>query len=59
MTKLVIALILVGAILMSGLMALLRNANRPMAPPDVMERVKRRARELEEQDERERREEDR
>lgn len=53
MTKLVIALIIVAAVLLSGLMALLRNANRPLAPPDVLERAKARNRELEEQEKRE------
>ena len=53
MTKFVIAFVIVAAILISGLTALLRNWQRPLAPPDVLERAKRRNRELEEQEARE------
>jgi hypothetical protein len=59
MTKFVIAMIIVVAMLLSGFMALLRNVNRPIAPPDVLERAKQRNRELEEQERREREAEDR
>jgi hypothetical protein len=55
MTKLVIALILVAAILVGGLMKLLRTVNQPMGTPEQLERAKQRNRELEEQEERERR----
>jgi hypothetical protein len=55
MTKFIIAIIIVGFVLIGGLVALLRNRRMPMASPEVLERVKQRNRELEEQ---ERREED-
>jgi hypothetical protein len=55
MTKLIIAVILVGVILLGGLMKLLRNSRMPMGSPEALERAKQRNRELEEQ---ERREED-
>jgi len=53
MTKLIIAIILVAALLISGLMGLLRGKDTPMGSPDVLERVKKRERELEEQEKRE------
>jgi hypothetical protein len=53
MTKFAIAMILVGVLLVGGLMSLLRNWRTPLAPPDVLERAKRRNRELEEQERRE------
>jgi hypothetical protein len=53
MTKFVIAMILVGALLIGGLVGLLRNRRTPMASPEVLERVTRRERELEEQEKRE------
>ena len=56
MSKLVIALIIVAALLVSGLLTLLRNRNQPMGSPEVLERAKQRNRELEAQEERERRE---
>jgi hypothetical protein len=52
MTKLVIALIIVGGVLISGLMSLLRGWRRPLAPPEVLERAKQRNREIEEQERR-------
>jgi hypothetical protein len=52
-TKFVIALILVGALLVGTLVALLRNRNTPMGSPEVLARVKQRERELEEQEKRE------
>ncbi len=58
MSKLVIALIIVATILVGGLFALLRNRNQPMGSPEVLERAKRRNQELEEQEERDRRERD-
>lgn len=54
MTKFVIALILVATVLIGGLMRLLRNWRQPMGSPEVLERAKRRNRELEEQERRER-----
>ena len=54
MTKFVIALIIVGAILLSGLLALLRNWRQPMGSPDVLERARQRNREIEEQERHER-----
>jgi hypothetical protein len=53
MTKFVIALIIVGAILISGLMTLLRNRRQPMGSPEVLERARQRNREIEEQERRE------
>jgi len=47
MTKFVVAAIVVFAALVGGLLGLLRNRRAPMAPPDVLERVKQRNRELE------------
>jgi len=54
MAKLVIALVIVAALLYSGLMALLRNSSQPMGTPEQLERAKQRNRELEEQERRER-----
>jgi hypothetical protein len=56
MTKLIIALVLVATILVGGLMKLLRSRNQSMGSPEVLERVKQRNRELEEE---ERRDQDR
>jgi hypothetical protein len=53
MTRFVIAMIIVGAILVSSLVALLRNVNKPMASPEVLERARQRNREFEEQERRE------
>ena len=53
MTKFIIAMFLVGALLVGGLMGLLRNRRTPMASPEVLERVKQRNRVLEEQEKRE------
>jgi len=53
MTKFVIALIIVGALLIGGLMALLRNRRDPMGSPEALERAKQRNRELEAQERRE------
>ena len=53
MTKFIIAIIIVGFVLIGGLIALLRNRRTPMASPEVLERVKQRNRELEEQEKRE------
>ena len=53
MTKLIIAVILVGVILLGGLMKLLRNSRMPMGSPEALERAKQRNRELEEQEKRE------
>ena len=47
MSKLVIALIIVAALLVSGLLTLLRNRNQPMGSPEVLERAKQRNREVE------------
>jgi hypothetical protein len=54
MTKFVIALVLVAAILVGPLMKLLRNINQPMGTPEQLERARQRNRELEEQERRER-----
>lgn len=51
--KLIIALVIVGVILVGGLMTLLRNVRMPMGTPEQLERAKKRARELEEQEKRE------
>jgi len=54
MTKLVIALVIVAALLLGGLLQLLRNRRQPMGTPEQLERAKQRNRELEEQERRER-----
>lgn len=53
MTKFVIALIVVGALLLGGLMSLLKNWRQPMGSPEVLERAKQRNREIEERERRE------
>ncbi len=53
MTKLIIALILVAALLVMGLVGLLRGRRDPMGSPEVLERAKQRNRELEAQEKRE------
>ena len=53
MSKLVIALILVAALLLGGLVGLLRGRRDPMGPPEVLERAKQRNRELDAQEKRE------
>jgi hypothetical protein len=53
MTKFVIALIIVAAILVGGLMRLLNNWRQPMGSPEVLERAKQRNREIEERERRE------
>jgi hypothetical protein len=53
MTKFVIALILVAALLIGGLVALLRGRHDPMGSPEALERAKQRNRELEAQEKRE------
>jgi len=53
MTKFVIAMILVAAVLVGGLVGLLRNHREPMGSPEVLERAKQRNRELEAQEKRE------
>jgi hypothetical protein len=55
MTKFVIASIIVAALIVGGLLGLLRGRRTPMASPEVLDRVRQRNRELEAQ---ERREED-
>ena len=52
MTKLVIALILVAAFIVSGLLGLLRGRRTPMGSPEVLDRVKQRNRDLETQERR-------
>ncbi len=53
MTKLIIALVIVAAILIGGLMKLLQNSRQPMGSPEALERARQRNRELEEQERRE------
>ena len=53
MTKFVIALIIVAALLVGGLVSLLRSRREPMGSPEVLERAKARNRELEAQEKRE------
>jgi hypothetical protein len=53
MIKLVIAIVIVAALLIGGLVQLLRNRNQPMGSPEVLERAKRRELALEEQERRE------
>jgi len=50
MSKFIIVLILVAALLVSGLVRLLRNSRSPMGSPEVLERAKQRNRELEAQE---------
>jgi hypothetical protein len=58
MTKLVIAIVIVAALLVGGLIQLLRNSRQPMGTPEQLERAKQRNREIEEQERRERELED-
>jgi hypothetical protein len=51
--KFLIALLIAFAVLVGGLIALLRGRNDPMGSPEVLERAKRRNRELEEEERRE------
>jgi hypothetical protein len=53
MSKLVISLILVAALLVGGLVGLLRGRRDPMGSADVLARAKLRNRELEAQEKRE------
>jgi hypothetical protein len=53
MTKFIIAMIIVGTVLVGRLIALLRNRRMPMGSPEVLERVRQRNLELEEQERRE------
>ena len=53
MTKFIIALIIVAAVLFGGLIALLRGRGMPMGSPEALERAKQRNRELEAQERRE------
>ncbi|HEV7609873.1 MAG TPA: hypothetical protein VGO61_21235 [Steroidobacteraceae bacterium] len=53
MTKFVIVTIAVIALLVGGLLGLLRGRRAPMATPDVLDRVKKRNRDLEAQERRE------
>jgi hypothetical protein len=53
MSKFVIALIVVAALLVSGLVGLLRGRHQPMGSPEVLARAKQRNRELEAQEKRE------
>ena len=59
MTKLIIALVLVVAFLVGGLMAVWRNRNVPMGSPEQLERARQRNRQLEEEEEEERRDRER
>jgi hypothetical protein len=52
MSRFVIALILVAAILIGGLIGLLRSRRDPMGSPEVLDRVKRREREIEAREDR-------
>jgi len=47
MTKFVIALVVVAALLVGGLLGLLRARSLPSPPQDVLDRVRRREREME------------
>jgi hypothetical protein len=52
-TSFVLSMILVAAILVGGLLALLRGRRDPMGSPEVLERAKQRNRELEAEERRE------
>jgi hypothetical protein len=54
MSKLVLALIIVGTVLAGGLVRLWTNARQPMGSPEALERAKQRNRELEAEEKRER-----
>jgi hypothetical protein len=58
MSKFVISMIIVAAILAGGLMSLLRNWRQPMGSPEALERARQRNRVIEETEERERRDAD-
>jgi hypothetical protein len=53
-TRLLVALLLVVAFLLGGLIALWRNRNVPMGSPEQLERARQRNRQLEEEERRER-----
>jgi hypothetical protein len=53
MTKFVVAFLVVAALLVGGLLGLLRGRRAPMASPETLERVKQRNRDLEAQERRE------
>ena len=53
MLKLILSLLLAGAFIMGGLVALLRNRREPMGSPEVLERAKQRNLKIEEQERRE------
>jgi hypothetical protein len=53
MTKFWIVLIVVAALLASGLFSLLRNRRQPMGSPEVLERARRRNQELDAEERRE------
>jgi len=53
MTKLVLAIVFVAALLISGLIQLLRNSSQPMGTPEQLERARLRNLQLEEQERRE------
>lgn len=53
MSRFVIAMIIVTALLVGGLMTLLRNYRQPMGSPEALERARRRNLELEERERRE------
>jgi hypothetical protein len=53
MTKFIIAAIVVLALIVGGLLGLLRGRRTPMASPEVLDRVKQRNRELEARERRE------
>jgi hypothetical protein len=53
MTRFVIAMIVVAAILVGGLLGLLRGRRQPMGSPEVLERARLRNRELDAQEKRE------
>lgn len=48
--KLFIAILIVAALLIGGLMQLLKNRNQSMGSPEVLERVRQREREMREQE---------
>ena len=53
MTKFLVAAIVVFALIVGGLVGLLRGRRAPLASPDVLDRVKQRNRELEARERRE------
>lgn len=53
MIKIILGIVVVAALLIGGLMALLRNSSQPMGTPEQLDRAKQRNREIEAEEKRE------